>query len=355
MNAPAQLSAVAVRRADLSNPDVVRRIDQFVAAHPDAQLFHRPQWSIAVERGCGQRNHYLVAVRPDGSLAGLLPLTEVRSRLFGNALVSTGFGTGGGIIAEDDAVAAVLADAAVAVADRGGWATVELRSGRLPDGWQVQEGVYANFAKPLPRGEAAILKSIKRRHRAVRRARAFDLEVRCGNCARDRDEHFACYSASVRNLGSPVYPRALFDAMLDLFGEDADILTILRDGRPQASVLNFYFKDTVFAYWGGGTAEARDCFANELMYFELMCYASERGCTRFDFGRSKVGSGSYAFKTLWDFEPEPLRYAVRTADGGPPRDINPASPQYRLQVAAWQKLPLCIANRIGPVIARGLG
>jgi hypothetical protein len=95
--------------------------------------------------------------------------------------------------------------------------------------------------------------------------------------------------------------------------------------------------------------------ANEGVYYQLMCRASRRGCTRFDFGRSKVGTGPYAFKKNWGFEPTPLVYAVRTAEGSKRREINPADPKYRLQVALWKKLPLPVANRIGPLLARGLG
>ncbi|HEV2867312.1 MAG TPA: FemAB family XrtA/PEP-CTERM system-associated protein [Allosphingosinicella sp.] len=355
MNALSPVASAAVRTAPLHDARERARLDDFVLAHPDSEVFHRPAWSVAVERGCRQRGHYLFAEDGRGALLGCLPLTEVRSPIFGSALVSVGFGTGGGILATSDSAAERLAEAAWALAARLGCRTVELRGGHLPEGWPVQEGVYAAFAKPLPQGDEAILKSIKRRHRSIRRAQAFDLEARCGRSRADLADFFTAYSQSVRNLGSPVYPPALFAAMLDLFGEDADILTILKDGRPYASTINFYFKDTVTAYWGGGVREARDCFANELMYFEIMRHASRRGCTRFDFGRSKVGTGPYAFKTLWGFEPQPLRYAIRAADGRPPRDINPLNPKYRLQVAAWQKLPLWLANRLGPVIARGLG
>ncbi|HWT12822.1 MAG TPA: FemAB family XrtA/PEP-CTERM system-associated protein [Allosphingosinicella sp.] len=355
MNALSPIGAVTVRAADLADAREAARIDAFVAAHPEAEFFHRPQWSLAVEQGCRQRAHYLVAESPSGSLVGCLPLSEIRSPLFGNALVSVGFGTGGGPLGEDRGAAARLVEEGWALARRLGCRTMELRGGAVPEGWSAQEGVYAGFAKPLPQGDEAILKAIKRRHRAIRRAQAFDLEIRCGRGEYDRAALYRVYSESVRNLGSPVYPRALFSAMLDRFGDQADILTVLKDGEPAASVLNFYFRGTVCAYWGGGTRSARDCFANEVMYYEVMRHASRRGCTRFDFGRSKVGTGPYAFKMNWGFDPEPLVYSVRTADGAPPRSINPLNPRYRLQVAAWQKLPLWLANRLGPVIARGLG
>jgi FemAB-related protein (PEP-CTERM system-associated) len=316
----------------------------FVLSRGEAEPFHLLEWSEAVERGCGQRAHLLVAEDERGAIAGILPLTEMRSRLFGSALVSTGFGVGGGVLGEG---AEPLAEAAWALARERGCASVELRGGRLPAGWQRREGVHASFARDLPQGDEAILKAIPRKQRAeVRRALGFGLEVSVG---RDTEAHYRVYSESVRNLGTPVFPRALFEAVLDAL--DADILTISRGGRPLASVLSLYFGGTVYPYWGGGTAEARAWRANDLLYFELMRHAAARGCTRFDFGRSKLGTGAFSFKKNWGFEPRPLVYAVK----GDARETNPLSPRYRLQVALWKKLPLPLANLIGPPIARGLG
>lgn len=344
-----------VRRADLADARHSAMIDAFVAAHPEAQLFHRPQWSRAVEKGCGARAHYLIA--ENGSLRGLLPLSEVRSPLFGNSMVSAGFGVGGGIVAEDAETAQVLAEAAWTLAEEKGCSGLELRGGPTPQGpWQLNDSVYVNFAADLPQGDEAILLSIKKRQRAeVRRAQGFDLTYSDGTRPAELDAHFRTYAASVRNLGTPVFPRRLFEAMAAEFVDDAHILTVWKDGKPLSSVFSFFFKGKVAPYWGGGTAEAREWRANELLYYELMCRAARRGCTRFDFGRSKVGTGAYAFKKNWGFEPEPLVYATRTAEGVAQRQINPTSPKYRLQVETWKRLPLWLANVLGPPIARGLG
>jgi FemAB-related protein (PEP-CTERM system-associated) len=345
MNAYSSVAAFRVRKADLADhPGIV--------AFAGAELFHRPEWSLAVERGCRQRSHYLVAEGPDGALAGILPLTEMRSPLFGSALVSTGFGVGGGIIANNADAGDALAEAAWNLAQRLGCGSVELRGGRLPEGWERAEGTYAGFVRDLPHDEEAILKAIPRKQRAeVRRAQGFGFDVSIGSDASDRQAHYRVYSESVRNLGTPVFPRPLFEAMLDGFRGDADILTVRKDGQPLASVLSFYDKGIVYPYWGGGTHAARALRANEMMYFELMRHAAARGCTRFDFGRSKVGTGAFAYKKNWGFDPQPLVYAVR----GERREINPLSPKYQLKIAAWQKLPLWLANRLGPIIARGLG
>lgn len=308
-------------------------------------------------RGCGQTNHYLVAERGT-DIVGVLPLTVVHSPLFGRALVSSAFAVGGGALADDDAIAKALIDEAVAMAERLTCPTVELRGGMMSAraGWHHDETTYLGFVRDLAADDEAELLAIPRKQRAeVRRALGFELTVETGTSAADRAAHYSVYSESVRNLGTPVFPRALFDAVLHEFGDEADILTVRQGGAPIASVLSLYWRGTVMPYWGGGTAAARSWRANDLMYYALMNHARGRGAMRFDFGRSKAGTGPAAFKHNWGFTGEPLAYAKYAADGEAPRDINPLSPKYRLQVALWQKLPLTLANRIGPMIARGLG
>jgi FemAB-related protein (PEP-CTERM system-associated) len=120
-------------------------------------------------------------------------------------------------------------------------------------------------------------------------------------------------------------------------------------------VQNFYFRNEVLPYYGGGTAEARHRAGNDFMYWEVMRRAADRGCRLFDFGRSKIGTGAYAFKHNWGFEPSPLNYRWHLAPGAAIPQNNPSNPKYRLFIAAWRKLPLPVANAIGPLIVRGLG
>ncbi len=347
MNAPAQISRVTVRTVDLGDSIIAERIEAFVRGHSGGTPFHLPQWSRAVTAATGHSSHCLVAEQGP-ALIGVLPLTEVRSLLFGRALVSVGFGVGGGILALGEEAEAALADAAQSLAEETGSSAIELRGGSLPPLWQRQEGIYADFVRDLPQDEDSILKSIQRRQRAeVRRALGNGLTVESG---RDLASHYRVYAESVHNLGTPVFPRRLFQAMLDEFGPDSDILVVRKGKAAISAVLSLYMKGVVYPYWGGGTFAARAARANELLYFELMKHAASRGCTRFDFGRSKLGTGAYAYKKNWGFEPTPLVYA----SWGKARDTNPLDPRYARKVAAWKRLPLWAANLIGPPIARGL-
>lgn len=339
---------VGVREADLRDDRECARLDAFVRDRGGSP-FHLTAWSRAVRHGCRQRARYLVAEHADGRIAGVLPLTEMRSALFGRALVSAGFAVEGGVLG--DAVEP-LASGAWELARRLGVPEVELRGGPVPRGWAVDDATYLGFARPIAPDDEAELKAIPRKQRAeVRRSLGLDLDVATGSSPDMLAEHYRVYAESVRNLGTPVFPAALLRAVAQ--GMDADVLTVRHRGRAIASVLSLYANGIVYPYWGGGIREARALRANDRMYFALMAHARARGCSRFDFGRSKVGTGAAAFKKNWGFAAQPLAYARRT--DGPARAVNPLDPRYTLMVAAWKRLPLPVANLVGPWIARGLG
>ncbi|QYJ06185.1 FemAB family XrtA/PEP-CTERM system-associated protein [Qipengyuania flava] len=353
MNAPLKHSA-SLRVAELRQPDEAARIEGFVREQ-GGSVFQRPLWLSAIEAGTGNEATGLVLERA-GQLEGWLPLTLVHSPLFGRALVSSGFGVGGGVLARRDDDAADLCRGAEEMAQRLSVPTIELRGKGAPADWQVIEGKHANFAADLASDDEAQLLAIPRKARAeVRKGLKNDLEITTGSGEADRAAHYAVYAESVRNLGTPVFPRSLFDAVLDAFGENADILTVRHQGVPVSSVLSLYHAGAVMPFWGGGTWHARGLRANERMYYELMLHARRKGCTRFDYGRSKTGSGPFSFKKNWGFEPEPLTYFSWSAPGVEARNIDPTDEGYSAKIALWKRLPLPIANRLGPWIARGLG
>ena len=347
---------VSIRQTDLADANEAARLDAWVMQHSGGLPFHRPKWLKAIETGTGQAAHCVIA-ETGGEIAAILPFHLVHSPLFGRALVSSGFAVGGGILSDSKVATRRLATEICELAERWSCPTVELRGGSMPGGgWIEKSGAHANFCKALRLDDDAELLAIPRKQRAeVRKGLENGLTVETGRGQRDLDWHYAVYSESVRNLGTPVFPRSLMTSVMDAFGDEADILTVLHDGRPLASVLSLYHNGTVMPYWGGGVWDARRLRANDVMYYALMNHARRRGCTHFDFGRSKVDSGAYSFKKNWGFEPEPMAYAVHTADGQEPRDVNPNSPKYKAKIAMWQKLPLPIANWLGPWIAKGLG
>jgi FemAB-related protein (PEP-CTERM system-associated) len=354
---PILSGAFSIALVDLDDAALVAQIEQWIAARPDSTPFHRPTWIKAVARGNGQSAHMLVARDGSGAIAGLLPLNLIHSPLFGRALVSSGFAVDGGILADDEAVSDALAAEAVRLAERWCCPTLELRGGASPGaGWITKADTYLGFARPIAADDEAELEACPRKHRAeVRKGLANDLDIRFGTGQSLRDPFYALYCRTVHNLGTPVFPRAMFEQVLDAFGDAAEIVLVSKDGEPLTAVATLYHGGKVMPYWAGADRNARFARSNEIAYFALMRRGRERGCHSFDFGRSKAGTGTANYKRNWGFEAVPLAYHIHAAPGHEPRDINPLSPQYARKVALWKALPRGLVDRIGPWIARGLG
>ena len=331
--------------------------DRFVLAMPAGTFFHRCGWARVVETAFGHATHYVFTER-DGAITGVLPLARIKTRLFGDSLISNPFCVYGGPLAADAESEAALIRHAGDLLDRTGASAAEFRY-RDPvcaapeEGWVERPDLYVTFRKSITADHDANMKAIPRKQRAmVRKGIQNGLTSEIGH---DVKVMHRVYAESVRNLGTPVFSRRYFRILMEVFGEDADVVTILDNGAPVASVLNFYFRDEVLPYYGGGTAAARGCAGNDFMYWEVMRRAADRGCRLFDFGRSKIGTGALAFKRNWGFEAEKLHYQFRLKPGESIPDLNPLNPKYALFIAAWKRLPLPLANAAGPFIVRGLG
>ena len=335
----------------LSQQDAARW-DAYVVAHPDATFFHRPGWQTVIERAFGHRTHFLFAER-DGEIVGVLPLAQIKSRLFGHSLSSLPFCAYGGIVANDALAFQELDQAAQTLAQQLKVGALEYRNLHAQHSDWPSKDLYVTFRKPIDPDAEANMNAIPRKQRAmVRKGIKAGL---VGEIDNDTTRFFAAYSASVHRLGTPVFSRRYFRVLKDVFGDDCEVLTITLEGKVIASVLSFYFRDEVLPYYGGGVDEARAVAGNDFMYWELMRRACERGLKVFDFGRSKRGTGSFDFKKNWGFEAAALHYEYFLVTDREVPEINPLNPKYSLFIKAWKRLPLGMANMIGPHIVKNLG
>jgi FemAB-related protein (PEP-CTERM system-associated) len=328
------------------------RWNEFVRTHPDGTFFHLAEWEAVLTSGLGHRSRYLWA-RDQDRVVGVLPLMEVRSKLFGHALISTPFCVYGGILAADADAYAALAQAACDLARRLRVDYLEMRN-RTPrhPGWPAKD-LYATFRRPIDADAEKNMTAIPRKQRAMVRKgiqRELGVEIDSGI-----DRLYALYSESVRNLGTPVFSRRYLALLSQAFAGQCEVLTVTHEGRAVAGVLSFYFRDEVLPYYGGSTAAARALAANDFMYWQVMERARERGMRTFDFGRSKRGTGSYDFKAHWGFEPEPLNYEYFLVKSREMPNLSPTNGRYARMIDLWRRLPVPLTQLIGPPIARYLG
>ena len=346
-------SSMTVKRLVPEDSDAIRRWDAFVFQCPEATFFHRAGWQEIVSGVFRHPTYFLYAER-DGVIEGVLPLAHVKSLLFGNALVSLPFAVYGGVAACNAEAAEVLEAEAQLIAGKLGVDHLELRNfeQRHAD-WPTQD-LYVCFRKQLDPDVDANMQAIPRKQRAMVR-KGIKNGLRSEIDA-NVDRFFRLYADNVLRHGTPAMPKRYFQKLLEVFGPDCDVLTVVdTQGRPISSVLSFYFRDEILPYYAGDDVAARDLAGNDFKYWELMRRSCERSIKVFDYGRSKQGTGSYSFKKNWGFEPKPLYYEYRLyrRDGIPQN--NPSNAKYRLFIDAWRRLPVGVANWLGPFIVRNLG
>jgi len=326
--------------------------DQFVFGFPAATFFHRAGWKEVIERAFGHRTHFLLA-EENGAIQGVLPLAEIDSSLFGHSLSSLPFCVYGGIIASTEPARQALDEAAQMLAASLNVDFLEYRN-RVPfhTEWPGKD-LYVTFRKTIAPDVETNMLAIPRKQRAmVRKGIQAELASEIDNGV---ERFFSVFADNVHRHGTPALPKRYFALLQEIFGNDCEVMSVVKDGQILSSVLSFYFRDEVLPYYAGDTLAARAVAANDFKYWELMRRACERGIKVFDYGRSKRGTGPFDFKKNWGFEPQPLYYEYQLHRARAVPDHNPLNPKYQFFIKAWQKLPLSLANLIGPHIVKNLG
>ena len=342
-----------IKKLQAGDAATEERWDAFVIGCAQATFFHRAGWQRVLLSVFKHETHFLYAER-DGQILGVLPLVHVNSFLFGRALVSLPFAVYGGVAASDETAALCLEREAQQLAVRLKVAHLEMRHVQARHSDWPRQDLYVTFRKALMPDDEANMLAIPRKQRAMVRKgikNALRSDIDDGV-----DRFFGLYADNVHRHGTPALPKRYFCALREEFGSDCEVLTVSApDGRPLSSVLSFYFRDEVLPYYAGDDLAARELAANDFKYWELMRRACARGVKVFDYGRSKRGTGPYAFKKNWGFEPTPLQYEYCLYKRESVPQNNPSNAKFKLMIETWRRLPLGMANWLGPLVVRNLG
>ena len=336
-----------------------RAWDDYVQSAGTDGHFHAYAWRNVIWRALKHHPHYLIA-RRHGTVTGLLPLFDVSSRLFGRSLISVPFLNGGGILADDAMTASGLVRQAHAHMQEGGYRYAELRHrsaypliGELVCRQHKVAMKLALMDDPdrlFASFKAKLRSQIRRPVKAGARAQVVNGE---NVVARDIDSFYQVFAENMRDLGTPVFPKALFRETIQAFGEHAWLTIIWLDGHAAAAGLMVGFGEAIEMIWASSLRCFNRLSVNMLLYWEAMRTAVEHGYRVFDFGRCTADGPTYRFKAQWGAEPAPLHWYY-LGDKARIPDVSPDNPRFHLAIRAWKTLPIPVANRIGPVIARSL-
>jgi len=328
-------------------PGAAERWDEFVLGHPQASFFHLLGWKRAIEKTFGFESQYFFCER-GGKITGVAPLFLISNWLAGRSLVSMPFAVYGGVCAADSESEQALVDHVkrTAVSQQVDYLELRFRSGGLLNGFHANSR-YVTFTGPLSADHEVNRRRLPKDTRyMIRKGEKAGLEIRIG---KDQlNQFYRLFAQSMKRLGTPVFPPALFRNLLDEFPEHAQLMLLYKGSRPVTGVLSFFFRDVILPYYAGASPEAPRLAANNFMYWELMKWAASRGFRWFDFGRSKKDTGAYAFKSQWGMRVEPLDYQVFLVKRKTVPNFSPANPKFELATRIWKRLPLPLTKMLGP-------
>jgi FemAB-related protein (PEP-CTERM system-associated) len=345
---PVASAPVVVRTLESQDAE---RWDRFVLEHPAGTFFHQMAWKRVVEKTFDHQAQYVLGER-DGRIVAAAPVFMVSNWMVGRCMVSSPLASYGGICAEDSEAEQALLEFLKRRAQEQQVDYLELRNtaGGTLAGF-VPNTRYSSFSTSLSKDPEAVLKALPKDIRyMIRKAEKADLHVRRG--PELLDEFYRLFTINMRRLGTPVFPRALFVNLLAEFGKQIDVLVVYAGSEPVASAFSFLFRDTFHPYYIGGLPVARDLAANNFLWWELMKFAAQSGMNTFDFGRSKKGTGAYAFKKKWNPRITDLDYQVFLVKRKTAPNFSPANPKFELATQVWSRLPLWLTNRLGPRVVR---
>lgn len=328
-----------------------RQAEAFVLAHPAGTSYHRPVWSRIVGQAFAHETKYLSA-EVDGETVGVLPLVFFDNRLFGRFTVSMPFLNYGGVLANNPTVEDALLARAIEETKRRGGSHLELRhrSQHFPQLASKRHKVAMELA--LAETADAQWTAIDRKLRnQVRKAEKSGLSVTVGG-GELLDAFYLVFARNMRDLGTPVYDRRFFQAVLSGCPETTRVLAIMHNGQPIAASIIHWYRQRIEVPWASSLREFNPLCANVLLYWEMLRFAIAQRLEVFDFGRSTPGEGTYQFKKQWGAEARELVWEYWMGDGQPLPELNPKNPKFGLAIRAWQRLPLAVANAIGPHIVR---
>ncbi|CAN7457386.1 FemAB family PEP-CTERM system-associated protein [Phenylobacterium sp. LjRoot219] len=325
--------------------------DDFVAATEESTFCHLSGWGRIMQEVFGHEFFYLVAHDEAGAWQGVLPLVRVRSRLTGQHLISVPYLNDGGPLGREAARAA-LARHAIELAEDYGVKLLELRSRKpiplpLP---AVSRKITVHLALPTS-AEELWREGFRAKLRSqIRRPLKAEIKTRFG--ADQIDAFYLVFARSMRDLGTPVLPRRFFEMIAETFPQHVIFEVVYHQGKPVGGACGFLWRDEFEITWAATLREYNSLSPNMLLYWTLMAQVIERGARRFNFGRCTPGSNSHRFKLQWGGDEVPLPWLQwPCADDG---HAAPDGPWMQLASQSWRRLPLPVANRVGPLLARHL-
>lgn len=333
--------------------DEVIAWNDYVAKQSAASIHHLSQWRDILKKTYSINSYYFYALDQHQQIVGILPLTRLRSRLFGDMFVSMPYFQRGGAIANHPLIEQKLMAVANEKAAQLGIDHIEYRDNIPRDGLPVTSH-KVNMVLALPDSVNTLWHNFTPKLRAqIKRPQRLTPQVVIGG-KEFLDDFYRVYTRNMRDLGSPAHSKQLVENILYYFPEKSWIIVIRLDNKPVSAGLLLGYADTMEIPLASTIRKVNPHSMNMLLYWEVLQLATRQGYKNFDFGRSGKDTGTYRFKKQWGAQPQQMYWHYWLSNVNELPALNPSNPKYALMIKLWKKLPVILTRWVGPSIVKNI-
>ena len=325
----------------------------YVSNNPSASVYHRAEWRNLIHETFGHQGFYFLARDNNSRIRGVLPLIRLKSRLFGNFMVSMPYFNYGGAVADHPLIEDKLMQAANEHARHSGISHIEYRDG-IPRDDLPASTEKVNMVLSLPHDPDRLWNGFSSKLRAqIRRPQRERPTILFGGmeCLED---FYTVFSRNMRDLGTPVYSKKFFRNILHAFPGESRIIIIHLNARPVATGFLMSHGNRLEIPWASTIRDINHTSINMLLYWETLKWAILKGYSHFDFGRSSSDSGTFRFKQQWGAVPGQLYWHYWLGDNTEMPSLSPSNPKFALMIKIWKQLPITVTRWLGPMIVKNL-
>lgn len=329
--------------------------DDYVRKHQSGSIYHLSAWKSLIEKTFGHQCLYYLALNESGDICGVLPSVNLKSKIFGNFIVSMPFFNYGGVLADTQDVATQLNEYLQQQAENNKVSHIQYReSVERTEGELPVSTSKVNMVLTLPDTAEALGKLIGSKRRSqIKRPIKEGVSHKIGK-GELLDDFYQVFCENMRDLGTPVYGKSFFANILETFKENCSICIVYWQGKPVSAGFLIRHKDRMEIPWASTLSYANRISVNMYLYWQILSNAIETGCKEFDFGRSTIDEGTYRFKKQWKSEPQQCYWYHWVPEGGELPNLSPSNAKFDLAIKMWKKLPLPVANTLGPFLVKNL-
>ncbi|MDH5230212.1 MAG: FemAB family PEP-CTERM system-associated protein [Gammaproteobacteria bacterium] len=333
--------------------EIINSWNTYVENNPSCSIYHRSEWRDIIKSSFGHESFYFYASDTHDKIRGVLPVTRLKSKLFGDFMVSIPYFNYGGAIADSAAIEQKLIQTVNDFAADMGVSHVEYRDDTQRIGMPVRDEKVCMLLA-LPSDKQTLWESFTPKLRAqIKRPQRENVTTTVGDIEL-LDDYYNVFSRNMRDLGTPVYSKTFFENILNNKADACKIIIVRLNDKPVAAAFLIGHKNTLEIPWASTLKETNHLSINMLLYWEVLGYAIDKHYHYFDFGRSSKDAGTYRFKKQWGSIEKPLYWHYWLKDNNDLPELNPNNPKYKLMIALWKKLPLIITKLIGPAVVKNL-